>query len=217
MAIGFACRPQKRTILFQMQLVGGNCPLPVGSCQHLDYVGCGLNATLGIAPKDVNIIDTANYLRIWEYIGAIGSFIVWSVIFAVLPFAFAYGVKQGLDEIKEGQQQQGYQSGMRGGDLSENGEVYASLAMYVLWGIILQAAPGIVLTVLQESKPKSIFVVDSFGPVVPTPALLPGQNYTGGNSTSWSDCFEIRAPSDKWGFLAYWVNSTDIVQKLAIL
>ena len=40
-------------------LVGGNCPLPVGSCQHLDYVGCGLNSTLGIAPKDPNIIDTA--------------------------------------------------------------------------------------------------------------------------------------------------------------
>jgi hypothetical protein len=66
-------------------------------------------------------------------------------------------------------------------------------------------------------KPKSIYVVDSFGPLVPASALLPGQNYTGGNSTSWSDCFEIRAPSDKWGFLGYWVNSTEMVQKLALL
>jgi hypothetical protein len=106
---------------------------------------------------------------------------------------------------------------MRGGELSENGKVYAILALFVLWSVIGQAVPGIVLTALQESKPKSVFVVDSFGPVVPAPGLLPGRNYTGGNSTSWSDCFEIRAPSDKWGFLAYWVNSTDMVQKLAIL
>ncbi|OCK75840.1 hypothetical protein K432DRAFT_408678 [Lepidopterella palustris CBS 459.81] len=220
-------------------LVGGNCPLPVASCQQLEYVGCGLNATTGIAPKDPNIIKTANYLRIWEYIGGIGVFIVWPIVAVIMVLSFVHGIKLGLDQLKEASDQTplptaqpspwettklGNRVSTRAATEAANreesqewGELYKNMAPHLIWGLIAQAVPALVLTALQQQKPKSIYVVDSFGPLVKAPALLAGQKYSGGNGTSWSDCFEIRAPVDKWGFLDYWANSTDIVQKIALL
>jgi hypothetical protein len=71
---------RKEPYYSKWEIVGGNCPLPVGSCQHLKYFGCGqetLSDGLGIAPKDPNIINSANYLRIFEFIGGIQTFIGW--------------------------------------------------------------------------------------------------------------------------------------------
>jgi len=44
---------------------GGNCPLFVGKCQELQYVGCGLDTLSGpngIQYRDPNILHSANYL-----------------------------------------------------------------------------------------------------------------------------------------------------------
>lgn len=197
-------------------LVGGNCPLAVGSCQQLKYFGCGqetLPNGLGLGVRDPNIIDTANYLRIFQFIGGIQTFIVLPLTAIVFCIALGANVVTGWTII----------TGLLSGGTIEKEEdeeskeqLMSSLGSVALL-IFIQSIPSITLTAIQESKPKSIFVVDGFGPLVKAPALLPGQNYTGGNGASWSDCFEVRAPSDKWGFLGYWVNSTELVQKLALL
>jgi hypothetical protein len=214
------------------QLVGGNCPLVVGSCQHLEYVGCGINATTGIALRDPNIINTSNYLRIWEYIGGIGTLIVWPIVIIWTVITYIIVATEVL-EARAAAKRDG--SAVLHAQLAKHPAMRRVMElvnvensremgrMFLKWvpgfflAIIVQAVPGIVLTVIQQQRPKSIFVVDSFGPLAHAPTLLPAQNYTGGNATSWSDCFEIHAPSDKWGFTDYWINSTGIVQKLALL
>jgi len=207
---------RKEPYYSKWDLVGGNCPLPVGSCHQLKYFGCGqqtLPNGLAIGVRDPNIINTANYLRIFQFIGGIQTFIVW-VPTLVISFMNLYvHVVKGWKIITI------YASGHIP-QKSEGEEVedlkLSSLALAALF-VFIQSIPSLTLTGIQESKPKSIFIVDGFGPLVKAPALLPGQNYTGGNGTSWSDCFEIRAPLDKWGFLGHWLNSTEMIQKMALL
>ena len=207
---------RKEPYYSKWDLVGGNCPPAVGSCQQLKYFGCGQDTLpngLGLGVRDPNIIDTANYLRIFQFIGGIQTFIVWLPTLASFCIALYTNVLTGWFIV----------SALLRGDTIQKAEdedttelVMGQLAYAALF-VFIQSIPAITLTAIQESKPKSIFIVDGFGPLVKAPALLAGQNYTGGSGASWSDCFEIRAPADKWGFLGYWVNSTEIVQKLALL
>ena len=207
---------RKEPYYSKWDLVGGNCPLAVGSCQQLKYFGCGqdtLPKWLGLGVRDPNIIDTANYLRIFQFIGGIQTFIVWLPTLVSFCYALYVNVLTGwfiITALLRGERIE------KAEDEDTTDLVMGQLGLAAFF-VFIQSIPAITLTAIQETKPKSIFIVDGFGPLVKAPALLAGQNYTGGSGTSWSDCFEIRAPSDKWGFLGYWVNSTEIVQKLALL
>jgi hypothetical protein len=71
----------------------------------------------------------------------------------------------------------------------------------IITGVILP--PSIALV---QHPPTYVFV-DSFGPggpvFHPDPDLYT-YNFTGGDSTHWSDCFNVTAPSDHFGFWREW-------------
>ncbi|KAN0104293.1 hypothetical protein V8E51_010038 [Hyaloscypha variabilis] len=73
--------------------------------------------------------------------------------------------------------------------------------MGIITGVILP--PSIALV---QHPPAYVFV-DSFGPggpvFHPDPDLYT-YNFTGGDSTHWSDCFNVTAPSDHFGFWREW-------------
>jgi len=75
-----------------------------------------------------------------------------------------------------------------------------------LLSVIVTAATAIYWFVSQETNPKSVYAVDGYEPIVELQPPASGQDYTGANGTSWSDCFKIRPPSDKYGFLHVWWN-----------
>lgn len=86
----------------------------------------------------------------------------------------------------------------------EQTKLSKQLSSIVLFCVIVFTGVTIPLHCLQETNPRSILVVDSFGPLGPAPALSPSDVYSGGNSTHWSNCFHIHAPADRWGFWHVW-------------
>ena len=204
-------------------LSGGNCPIVVSSCLDTSMVGCGLdNKTLAgksyVNPQDPNIIHWANYIRAEGYIESIlfwissplslfafGSLLFLAVVNMGLviasPFSSTARVafRQQAASSYPKYQQEGpanptqtidnvYNEALEGG----LGQKASSPLL-----ILIFAAIEIPLHYLQEAKPRSVYVIDSLGPLVEANSTL----------TSWSDCFKIHAPADHYGFLNTWAQN----------
>lgn len=85
---------------------------------------------------------------------------------------------------------------------TSGGHLYLKMIPTIL--ILVFAVVSVPLTYRQQSNPRSLHIIDSFGSATPIPNSHHGTSYTGGNSTIWTDCFQIQAPTDKYGFLQYW-------------
>ena len=160
-------------------LTGGTCPVVVDKCTRLDYVGCRINALAGatrIDAKNINTVNSANYLRLEQLLG--GVFLIMA-LFGMLPLFLRQ-----RRIVK------------RSGRVVERSPIFNAFLRYgACVSIIILAATSIPLTAVQESNPKAIHIIDSFGAVVPA---------SSSNGSSWSDCFTIAAPADKYGFLDLW-------------
>jgi hypothetical protein len=88
--------------------------------------------------------------------------------------------------------------------------------MGIIAGVILP--PSIALV---QHPPTHVFI-DSLGPggpiFHPEPDLY-AYNFTGGDSTHWSDCFNVTAPSDHFGFWGEWWAAKEdrVAHVLAVL
>lgn len=186
---------------------GGNCPIFVGSCPALPIVGCGLNdSTLagasGLPLDDPNMLNGANYLRYEGYIEAILFWIIMGLVVIFLLSVFysaARGAARGESPWQQTTSQAPNQEEEKTPHEKFIDELLGSILGKVLNPptILVTAAITITLHCLQEMRPKSIAVVDSFGPLRNASTLV-------ANSTSWSDCFMVHPPADHYGFLSFW-------------
>ena len=100
------------------------------------------------------------------------------------------------------------------------GKMYFVMARYAFVFMILLSIVTFSVYIADEIHSPKFLYVDSFGPLINgssfkreaslqemnLTALINGkQKFIGGNSTSWSDCFEVPIPSlGKWGGMAQW-------------
>jgi hypothetical protein len=199
-------------------LSGGNCPFVVTSCSSLPQVGCGLdNSTIAgtnyIKPGNPDSTHWTNYIRSAEYVQSIMFFI--SIGLIVLPtcvFSCIFSCIAGYDSGRRSaraEQQSQYQLSqylepedpepenlaLRTNEDSEEGKWAGVLFRAVsIFMILIFAAIEIPLHYVQEAKPRSISVLDSFGPL----------QWANATTDSWSDCFQLHAPADRNGFLSTW-------------
>ncbi len=86
------------------------------------------------------------------------------------------------------------------------------LAVIILTFQIVSTCVVVPIQASGEASPISqatFVILDSFGPYIP--------NVTNpGNSTSWTDCFEVLPPSDKYGFAGFWWK-TEKLRALRVL
>lgn len=160
-------------------LVGGTCPTVVERCTQLSYVGCRISTFVGAArinAKYINTVNSANYLRLEQLLG--GIFLIM-VLFGTLPLFLRQ-----RRILKRS-----------GGNVERSPVFRTFLHFGACLSITMLAATAIPLAAVQETNPKAINIVDSFG------AILPASS---SNGSSWSDCFTITAPANKYGFLDIW-------------
>jgi hypothetical protein len=160
-------------------LEGGNCPVTVSECSPQPYVGCrdpNFSGGVRINQKNLNTVNSANYIRLEQLIA--GIFIITAFVF-FLP-AISLQCKAIRDAHLE---------------VEETTAVRRWLHFGACIVVVLISIVSVPISASQQKHPKSIIVIDSLGSVVPA---------ANANASTWSDCFEIKAPSDKNGFLNVW-------------
>jgi len=88
----------------------------------------------------------------------------------------------------------------------------AWVSTHSLIAILVASAVFIPLHYFQETRPQSMWVIDSHGPISDFHAeydpsgydILPNQTWENKTTGNWSDCFRASPPADKLGFFDFW-------------
>jgi hypothetical protein len=214
----------------QLEIAGGNCPVYANNCPSqmkgwID-VGCGnwtipdkYNGNNDLTNAQGDPLPEGNFYDPYATPGDLNSglnamFIVEVIISvcgtALLPFCLGQLYGEVRDRFR----------GLVHSKKPRGRLVDCMLAMIMIFGL-LGAFCATWMTIgahiSQETGHHHTYFIDGFGPVVPTNVTYGGSEATGGqyitstdywgNSTSWSDCFEVQALSSVSGFWDLWVKA----------
>jgi hypothetical protein len=197
----------------QWFLQGGNCAFAVKACPgNFSTVGCGLNTTnatgsnlTAVPPYNFDKIGSPNYVSdaepIMGQILNVGGLTMLAAIYGICRALCQYlrkGRKPAARRIEIASTVQEWKGEMRRRYLDATDQlhgVFYRLAIIVSLGIICA-----VIHVCQEMQPKSMWIVDSVGPLVANGTAL----------TSWSDCFRVAPVHDQYGFFHFWWNEVKL-------
>jgi hypothetical protein len=214
----------------QMEIIGGNCPVYANDCPSqmkgwID-VGCG-NWTIpdkfggddDLTNAQGDPLPEGKFYDPYATPGDINSganamFVVEVIIsvFGTCLLPFCLGQLYG--EVRDRFRGLVHSKKPRG-KLAD-----CMMGMIVIFGL-LGAFCATWMTIAghvnQETAHHHTYYIDGFGPVVPTNVTYGGSEATGGqyiistdywgNSTSWSDCFEVQALTSVSGFWDLWVKA----------
>jgi hypothetical protein len=193
---------------------GGNCPLFASRCTQLQYVGCTLNNYDKVS-NDTNP-GTANYIRLGEiglsaviFLGGFLTLVVGLIACCAIIFGTWTAIswlRKPPGTIRKRKAQttgtQHFTCPNQAIDLTDKKGMAGWFAISIL-AILFFAAVAVPTHYFQQTEPKAVYIIDSHGTLGKV-VDQPYPEYTGGNDTRWSDCFEVRPPADKWGFWGVW-------------
>jgi hypothetical protein len=194
----------------QTVIQGGNCPLSAPDVCHRDpsryfeRVGCG-------AFVFSQEHDKATYLHTSETV--LGYFgLVYCAFFSVVAIIELWNL---LYEICSRYQDHSLwlktmaysdQQDVNRNKVSEYSRENHKFKVWTIFASIVFAVviagSTIPLHVVQEQNPQAFPYLDSFGEADVRPLVL--GTSTGDNVTSWTDCFFVKLPSDRFGFFKEW-------------
>jgi hypothetical protein len=179
----------------QLAVTGGNCPYALVNTTCADmksvisYSGCS-NQTA--AAPDIAIISITE--AFFEILG------VLVVAIALLSYCIRTS-KERYERVAK----RGGMEPRRAGRQMTYGERRAwkwfiRSAVLVIGLSVITTSIVVPEHAVAEASPKTYYILDSFGPY----DFWEANSSYHGNSSSWTDCFEMRPPSDKFGFASFW-------------
>jgi hypothetical protein len=231
-------RSNKLSMYGLWELQGGNCPVPLGSDANISQfcpipskvLSCDQIANFTsdddiLGPTtlwDWQTTGSGNALALEQFAYAIINIV--TVILAVGALFWHLYKKSGLrerfqlarDRRRKGDDRQRrirlFDKEYREQEAQRTkGRNWLLLKTVPMLIIIIITAFALWVTVKEETNPHEIAIIDS--------SEQSNSTQSAGNGTVWADCFTIKPPSDKYGFLKFWWEDEhrDVASAIALL